>query len=211
MIAGDFNCKEIDWKQHSTSVNENHVSTQLLECIRDCFPYQHVAEHTRFQTGEASSLLDLILTNEESMISHLKYMAGLGKSDHLQLTFNFNCYTYVNSHSFKKHHIFKGHYTELARDLESTDWEAIFDGLDLTDSWDVLTENCRAVEIPCPTCLTWSHFTLDKLKISIYLSLDKYKCINNSVFHILINYYELTACIENSVDPGSTLFTREAS
>ena len=33
-----------------------------------------------------------------------------------------------------------------------------------------------AVEIPCPTCPTWSHFIQDKLKISIYLSLDKYKC-----------------------------------
>ena len=31
----------------------------------------------------------------------------------------------------------------------------------------------RAVEIPCPTCPTWSHFVQDKLKISIYLSLDK--------------------------------------
>ena len=27
----------------------------------------------------------------------------------------------------------------------------------------------RAVEIPCPTCPTWSHFIQDKLKISIYL------------------------------------------
>ena len=33
----------------------------------------------------------------------------------------------------------------------------------------------RAVEIPCPTCPTWSHFIQDKLKISIYLSLDKSK------------------------------------
>ena len=33
------------------------------------------------------------------------------------------------------------------------------------------------VEIPCPTCPTWSHFIQDKLKISIYVSLDKYKCI----------------------------------
>ena len=43
----------------------------------------------------------------------------------------------------------------------------------------------------------------------------------NFLFHILINYYKLTSCIENSVDPdqlaseeaswsGSTLFTREA-
>ena len=64
----------------------------------------------------------------------------------------------------------------------------------------------RAVEIPCPTCPTWSHFIQDKLKISIYLSLDKYKiCIKLIkfciVFHILINYYEFRCCIENSVDP----------
>ena len=35
----------------------------------------------------------------------------------------------------------------------------------------------RAVERSCPTCPTWSHFIQDKLKISIYLSLDKYKYI----------------------------------
>ena len=36
----------------------------------------------------------------------------------------------------------------------------------------------RAVEIPCLTCPTWSHFIQDKLKILIYLSLDKCKiCI----------------------------------
>ena len=92
LIVGDFNCKEIDWRLQSTSVNENHVASQLLECIRDCFMYQHVAEPTRFRIGEISSVLDLIFTNEENMISELKYMAGLGKSDHLQLTFNFNCY-----------------------------------------------------------------------------------------------------------------------
>ena len=50
------------------------------------------------------------------------------------------------------------------------------------------------MEIPCPT---WPHFIQDKLKISIYLSLGKY----NSIFHIMINYYKLTPCIENSGDP----------
>ena len=49
--------------------------------------------------------------------------------------------------------------------------------------------------------------------ISIYLSLDKCKiCISsyNFVFHILINYYEFTCCIENSVDPDQ-LASSEAS
>ena len=39
----------------------------------------------------------------------------------------------------------------------------------------LLVSSLRAVEIPCPTCPTWSHFIQDKLKISIYLSLDKCK------------------------------------
>ena len=72
----------------------------------------------------------------------------------------------------------------------------------------------RAVEIPCPTCPTWSHFIQDKLKISIYLSLDKCKiCIKLIKFcisYILINYYEFTHCIENSVDPDQ-LASEEAS
>ena len=46
----------------------------------------------------------------------------------------------------------------------------------------------RDMEIPCPTCLTWSHFIQDKLKISIYLSLDKCKiCIK--LIKICISYF----------------------
>ena len=44
-----------------------------------------------------------------------------------------------------------------------------------------------AVEIPCPTCPTWSLFIQDKLEISIYLSLDKYKCIKkvNTILYFI--------------------------
>ena len=42
-----------------------------------------------------------------------------------------------------------------------------------------------AMEMPCPT---WSHFSQDKLKISIYLSLDKYKCIK--LIKFCISYYD---------------------
>ena len=47
-------------------------------------------------------------------------------------------------------------------------------------------ETCiiRAVEIPCPTCPNWSNFIQDKLKISTYLSLDRYKCIKLIQFYI---------------------------
>ena len=45
-----------------------------------------------------------------------------------------------------------------------------------------------AMEIPCPTCPTWSHFIQDKLKIFIYLSLDKYKCIK--LIQFCISYFD---------------------
>ena len=48
----------------------------------------------------------------------------------------------------------------------------------------------RAVEIPCSTCPNWSYFIQDKLKILIYLSLDKYKiCIK--LIKFCISYFDL--------------------
>ena len=43
------------------------------------------------------------------------------------------------------------------------------------------------MEIPCPTCPTWSQFIQDKSKISIYLSLDKYKFMFkvNTILHFI--------------------------
>ena len=47
----------------------------------------------------------------------------------------------------------------------------------------------RAVEIPCLTCPTWSYFIQDKLKFSIYFSLDKCKiCIK--LIKFCISYFD---------------------
>ena len=48
------------------------------------------------------------------------------------------------------------------------------------------------MEIPCPT---WPHFIQEKLKISIYLSLGKYKCIKLSY---TILYFILRLIIRSS-------------
>ena len=72
----------------------------------------------------------------------------------IQAVFNFNCYIDVNSHSFKKHD-----FSRVIRDLESTDWEAVFHGLDLTDSWDILIEKItRLLEkhVPVKKGLIWA-------------------------------------------------------
>ena len=105
---GDFNIKEIDWKINfsSTNMNETHFASQFLECVRDSFLYQHVRECTRYRAGDEPSVLDLLFTNEENMINSITYKPGLGKSDHLQLEFSFNCYTESSLDCFKKYNFF---------------------------------------------------------------------------------------------------------
>ena len=71
---GDFNLGEINWRINNSHTNENDIASQFLECIRDCFLYQHVKENTRYRAKSEPSLLDLLLTNEGNMINSVSYM-----------------------------------------------------------------------------------------------------------------------------------------
>ena len=44
------------------------------------------------EKAKTPSILDLILTNEENMVEKIDYQPSLGKSDHVVLSFNFNCF-----------------------------------------------------------------------------------------------------------------------
>ena len=72
LIVGDFNIKEINWVDIISPANETHISTKFIECIRDCFLFQHVMEPTRYRSNNVLSILDLIFPNEENMVLNLK-------------------------------------------------------------------------------------------------------------------------------------------
>ena len=63
-----------------------------------------------------------------------------------------------------------------------------FTSLSVRTQWSVTYKDtcCRAVEIPCPTCPTRSHFIQDKSKISIYLSMYKVNTILYFIFWLII-------------------------
>ena len=140
LIMGDFNLKEIDWNINNSRSTEVHIASQFLECVRDCFLYQHVKNYTRYRSGFEPSLLDLVFTNEENMIESINHMSGLGKSDHLQLEFIFNCYTEITQTLVTKLIFFKGNYTSLSGELARLNWLQEFNGCDLSASWEKLTE-----------------------------------------------------------------------
>ena len=140
LIVGDFNIKEIDWTNMCTPENKNHISTLFLECLRDCFSFQHVKEPTRYRFQNDPNVLDLILTNEEDMVSNLIYKPGLGKSDHVILELTYNCYIESSNYTYNKFNFFKGNYNEITNKLQETSWVHDLVGLSLTEAWETLTE-----------------------------------------------------------------------
>ena len=142
LIMGDFNLKEINWEDMSTSVGETHLANLFVECVRDSYFIQHITEPTRIRAGQEPSVLDLIFTNEDDMVSEINLLPSIGKSDHVLISFNFNCYItseFENSQQ-TKYNFHRGDYQSINANLSSLDWDDEFNGLDLSRSWSRLTE-----------------------------------------------------------------------
>ena len=140
LILGDYNYKEINWVNGSTSVSENHIATRFLETVRDSFLYQHVTKPTRVKDGNVPSVLDLVFTNEENMVENIEYNMGLGKSDHLMLEIDFNCYIENSVNSRKKYMYNRGNYTQMLNELKSVNWDANLVSLCATEAWNIFAE-----------------------------------------------------------------------
>ena len=142
LIMGDFNLREINWGSMTTTVGENHTASLFVECVRDSYFFQHVIQPTRVRSGNEPSLLDLIFTNEEDMISGMSYLPSIGKSDHLLISFSYNCYTATEFETGNqvKYNYHKGNYQSVKADMAIVDWDEELRGLDLSRSWSRLTE-----------------------------------------------------------------------
>ena len=153
LILGDFNFKEINWNLFNCNVNETHHAYKFLECVRDCYLFQHVKQPTRFRNGQEPSILDLVLTNEELMVNNMTYSPGLGKSDHLILTFQFVCYTESIETAFSKRNYHKGDYKKICSELEVVDWNQVLQRLSLSESWEILVDKLtNLIESNVPVC-----------------------------------------------------------
>ena len=64
ILMGDFN---LNWTEcFYTGNNTEHVAFKFIECVRDCFLFQHVTEHIRQRGNDHPSTLDLIFSNKKN-------------------------------------------------------------------------------------------------------------------------------------------------
>ena len=150
---GDFNFPDINWDTWSTPTDDtNSIEFQFIEAVRDAYLYQHVTLPTRGRIGQVPHLLDLILTNEESMISELEHQSPLGKSDHAVLLFKYHCYTLPARCKVKKLCYNKGDYETMNAQMRKTDWNTIFSGNNVEQNWKIFKNTlCQTIDQHIPT------------------------------------------------------------
>ena len=136
LLCGDFNIPEIDRKEEVSLTNSKHLAFRFMECIRDCFLYQHVQNPTHSRKNQTENILDLIFTNEDGMIEDIKYEAPLGKSDHLVLKFDYMCYKKETQVLTSKFNYNKGNYEQLRQELALYDWQEEFENLNVEEGWE---------------------------------------------------------------------------
>ena len=120
--------------------NESHISSLFMEGVKDSFLFQQVKEPTGYRQGQEQSILDLIFKNEENMMETIEYLPTLRRSDHLVLSFNFNCRTSGSLRTFDRYNFNKGKYPACRELLENIDWEQVMQGLGVSESWKSFAE-----------------------------------------------------------------------
>ena len=133
---GDFNFKEINWKDQCTSVGATHIASKFLEVVRDSYLYQHVKQPTRYRSDNTPSVLDLIFTNEEGMVETVDHCPPLGNSDHEILDFKFVHATVAKTYREEKMRYFKGDYASVNRILINVDWDTLLRTGSIDNVWD---------------------------------------------------------------------------
>ena len=139
VILGDFNYPEVDWESWtSNKANVSHPSWKLINCLQDNFLYQLVDFNTRHRQGQKPSLLDLVITNDDTMVDEIKSLGPLGKSDHVIFFFDMFCYIESDDDTTDGKFLYnKGDYDKLRNDLSSIDWEDEMKNLDANKSWEL--------------------------------------------------------------------------
>ena len=133
-MTGDFNMPHIVWISR-TVTSQSSKDAEFLNLVDDLFLSQHVNFPTRVREGQVPSLLDLVLTNDENFISGITSFPPLGKSDHVTISFEFQCYFNIAGCRNYKYNYGQGDYQSMTSELLNINWTTLFNGLDIDTTW----------------------------------------------------------------------------
>ena len=155
LIVGDFNCKDIEWENGTTNIDqEGNPNNCLLKTCRDCYLEQIVDQNTRARGEITPSLLDLILCYDSAEIENSNYLSPLGKSDHCMLLFDYITLCEKISYKVEKKYYEKANYEALKKLLSEVDWKLTLQHKDVQAQWDTFDDIIKHyVKEYVPSCM----------------------------------------------------------
>ena len=144
LIIGDFNYPEISWELESSCTRPEHDAAKFLKACKDSYLSQCQLEPTRYRDGQAPSLLDLVLTNRDEIITNIETCAGLGKSDHCSLIIKLGCIT-DEKLKVPRPNFSKADFEAINRDLDSIAWDQNFKDLNVNQAWTRFREDIDTI------------------------------------------------------------------
>ena len=129
-IVGDFNFPLIDWPTLSVKNNEANHNIFLDACVRNA-----LSQSVQFETHTAGNILDLILSNDESLVLDVaKSEPFVSTSDHFSVDFVLDFVACPRDNTVR-----------YFRNFRKADYAAINGYLSDID-WNALVTNCQSPE-----------------------------------------------------------------
>jgi hypothetical protein len=123
-ITGDFNFPDINWTGTWTGERNGRFITTLL----DSFLIQVVKQPTRRREGQIANILDLVIVNDELLVSDIIHFSPLGKSDHEVLIFDLYVKNKIKRQEDKMiYNIKKANFHEMKNDIRKINCELLKD------------------------------------------------------------------------------------
>ena len=142
LILGDFNYPQINWTNLTSTKGTDEL---FLKCVQDNFLEQCVIGPTR-----QKSLIDLIMVNDQSLVSDIVIGENLGNSDHNIVRFNMNVERKGRiQNKVKVLDLRNGDYNKLRNLLDLVNWDEEFRNKNCFQMWDKFKEILVNVQSQC--------------------------------------------------------------
>ena len=121
LFLGDFNLPHIRWSNYTSETRPADFDIVFVEKVQDCFLAQHIHDLTRIRGDNAGSTLDLLFSNDESIVDEVKVDSPLGRSDHACLIISVDIQELEHNSTRHIYMYEKADYQQMKRRLD-VDW-----------------------------------------------------------------------------------------
>ena len=128
VVMGDFNM-QVNWENQ---VGAGPQDREFVECLRDVFLEQLVLEPTRNE-----AILDLVMCNEQELISDLEVKEPLGSGDHNMISFYLQFERDKGRSEVSVLQLNKGDYGAMRDELAKVKWAEILAGKTVDQQWQI--------------------------------------------------------------------------